>query len=310
LTIYCLSIKGFHLTEKSSASPSSYEIEEPMYKIVSAQFLAENIKKIEIEAPRIAKKRKAGQFVMIRVGQRGERIPLTIAGSDPEKGTITLIVQGMGKSTKELNLKEAGDTINDIVGPLGAPSHIENFGTAVSIGGGVGTAIAYPTAVALKEAGNYVITINGARSKDLVILEEEMSAVSDEAYITTDDGSYGFHGFVTQKLQQLIDAGKKIDYVLAIGPIPMMKAVAEVTRPYNIQTVVSLNPIMVDGTGMCGGCRVTVNNEIKFACVDGPEFDAHLVDFKNLTDRNKLYLHEEKQSAEAYAHQCNLQKQL
>ena len=303
-------MQGFHLTKKSSESPPSYEIEEPMYKIVSAQFLAENIKKIEIEAPRIAKKRKAGQFVMIRVGQRGERIPLTIAGSDPEKGSITLIVQGMGKSTKELNLKEAGDTINDIVGPLGSPSHIENFGTAVSIGGGVGTAIAYPTAVALKEAGNYVITINGARSKDLVILEEEMSAVSDEAYITTDDGSYGFHGFVTQKLQQLIDAGKKIDYVLAIGPIPMMKAVAEVTRPYNIQTVVSLNPIMVDGTGMCGGCRVTVNNEIKFACVDGPEFDAHLVDFKNLTDRNKLYLHEEKQSAEAYAHQCNLQKQL
>ncbi len=301
---------SFRLTIKSSESPSSYEIEEPMYKIVSAQFLAENIKKIEIEAPRIAKKRKAGQFVMIRVGQTGERVPLTIAGSDPEKGTITIIVQGMGKSTRELNRKEAGDTINDIVGPLGAPSHIENFGTAVSIGGGVGAAIAYPTAVALKEAGNYVITINGARTKDLVILENEMSAVSDEAYITTDDGSYGFHGFVTQKLQELIDSGKKIDYVLAIGPIPMMKAIAEVTRPYNIQTVVSLNPIMVDGTGMCGGCRVTVNNEIKFACVDGPEFDAHQVDFKNLTDRNKIYLPEEKQSAEAYVHQCNLQKQV
>ena len=155
-----------------------------------------------------------------------------------------------------------------------------------------------------------MITINGARTKDLVILENEMSAVSDEAYITTDDGSYGFHGFVTQKLQELIDSGKKIDYVLAIGPIPMMKAIAEVTRPYNIQTVVSLNPIMVDGTGMCGGCRVTVNNEIKFACVDGPEFDAHQVDFKNLTDRNKIYLPEEKQSAEAYVHQCNLQKQV
>ena len=226
-----------------------------MHKIVSAIFLAENIKKIEIEAPRIAKKRKAGQFVMIRVDETGERVPLTIADADPEKGTITIIVQGMGKSTKELNTKEAGDTISDIVGPLGAPSHIEKIGTAVSIGGGVGSAIAYPTAVALKEAGNYVITINGARSKDLVILEREMKAVSDEAYITTDDGSYGFHGFVTQKLQELIDSGKKIDFVLAIGPIPMMKAIAEVTRPYNIKTMVSLNPIMVDGTGMCGGCR-------------------------------------------------------
>ena len=281
-----------------------------MYRIVSALFLAENIKKIEIEAPRIAKKRKAGQFVMVRVSESGERVPLTIAASDPLKGTITIIVQGMGKTTKELNRKEAGDFIIDVVGPLGTPSHIENFGTTVSIGGGVGTAIAYPTAVALKEAGNYVITINGARSKDLVILEHEMQSVSDEAYITTDDGSYGFHGFVTQKLQELIDSGKTIDYVLAIGPIPMMKAIAEVTRPYGIKTVVSLNPIMVDGTGMCGGCRVTVNNQIKFACVDGPEFDAHLVDFKNLSDRNKIYLPEEKQSVEAFVHQCKLNKQL
>jgi ferredoxin/flavodoxin---NADP+ reductase len=277
-----------------------------MYKIVSAIFLAENIKKIEIEAPRIAKKRKAGQFIMLRVGESGERVPLTIAGSDPEKGTITIIVQGMGKTTRELNTREPGDTINDIVGPLGTPSHIENFGTAVSIGGGVGTAIAYPTAVALKEAGNYVITINGARSKELVILENEMKAVSDEAYITTDDGSYGIHGFVTQKLQELVDSGRKIDYVLAIGPIPMMKAVAEVTRPYGIRTMVSLNPIMVDGTGMCGGCRVTVNGETRFACVDGPEFDAHLVDFRNLSDRNKLYLPEERQSSDAFAHRCRL----
>lgn len=277
-----------------------------MYKIVSAIFLAENIKKIEIEAPRIAKKRKAGQFVMIRVGESSERIPLTIADSDPKKGTISLIVQGMGKSTRELNCKAEGDSIHDIVGPLGTPSHIEKFGTAVSIGGGVGTAIAYPTAVALKEAGNYVITINGARSKELVILEPEMRAVSDEAYITTDDGSYGFHGFVTQKLQELLDSGKAIDYVLAIGPIPMMRAVAEVTRPYGIKTVVSLNPIMVDGTGMCGGCRVTVDNQTKFACVDGPEFDAHLVDFKNLSDRNKMYLPEERKSADLFAHKCNL----
>ena len=280
-----------------------------MYRIVSAIFLAENIKKFEIEAPSIAKKRKAGQFVMLRIEQNGERIPLTIADSNPEKGTITIIAQGAGKSTRELNSKEAGDTILDVVGPLGTPSHIENFGTAVSIGGGVGTAIAYPTAAALKAAGNHVITINGARTRDLVILEEEMKAVSDEAYITTDDGSYGFNGFVTQKLQELIDSGRKIDFVLAIGPIPMMRAVAEVTRPYNIRTMVSLNPIMIDGTGMCGGCRVTVDNQIKFACVDGPEFDAHLVDFKNLSDRNRIYLKEEKQADEAHAHKCRLSAQ-
>jgi ferredoxin/flavodoxin---NADP+ reductase len=277
-------------------------IARTMYRIVSAIFLAENIKKFEIEAPRIAKKRKAGQFVIVRINPNGERIPLTIADSNPEKGTITIIAQGAGKSTHELNRKEAGDSIADVVGPLGTPSHIENFGTAVSIGGGVGTAIAYPTAAALKEAGNYVITINGARSKELVILEDEMKAVSDEAYITTDDGSYGFHGFVTQKLQELIDSGKKIDFVLAIGPIPMMRAVAEVTRPYGIKTVVSLNPIMIDGTGMCGGCRVTVGGEVKFGCIDGPEFDAHQVDFKNLADRNRIYQHEEHEAD----HQCNL----
>lgn len=281
-----------------------------MFRIVEARFLAENIKKFVIEAPRIARKRKAGQFVIVRISEHGERIPLTIGDSDTEKGTITIIVQGVGKTTKELNLKESGDYILDVVGPLGQPSHIENFGTAVSIGGGVGTAIAYPTAVALKEAGNYVITINGARSKDLVILEEEMKAVSDEAYITTDDGSYGFHGFVTQKLQELIDLGKKIDFVMAIGPIPMMKAVADVTRPYNIKTVVSLNPIMVDGTGMCGGCRVLINGKPKFACVDGPEFDAHAVDFKNLADRNKIYREYEQEALKKFEEHCRLEQQI
>lgn len=280
-----------------------------MYKIVEAGFLAENIKRFVIEAPRIAKKRKAGQFVIIRIDDHGERIPLTIADSDVEKGTITIIVQGIGKTTTALNMKEAGDQILDVVGPLGHESEIDKFGTVVSIGGGVGTAIAYPTAVALKDAGNHVITINGARSKDMVILEDEMRSVSDESYVTTDDGSYGFHGFVTQKLQELIDSGKKIDFVLAIGPIPMMKAVADVTRPYKIKTVVSLNPIMVDGTGMCGGCRVVVGNESKFACVDGPEFDAHLVDFKNLADRNKMYSKEEKLSLQKFRHECNLDKQ-
>ncbi len=280
-----------------------------MYEIVEARFLAQDIKLFKILAPPIAKKRKAGQFVILRVSETGERIPLTIADSDPDKGTVTIIVQGIGKTTKELNTKETGDMITDVAGPLGKPSHIEKFGTAVSIGGGVGTAIAYPTAVALKQAGNHVITINGARSRGMVILEDEMKAVSDEAYITTDDGSYGVHGFVTTQLQQLIDSGKKIDFVLAIGPIPMMRAVAEVTRPHGIETVVSLNPIMVDGTGMCGGCRVQVGGEVKFACVDGPEFDAHEVDFTNLVNRNRVYHQHEQKSLEAYQHRCRLAAQ-
>jgi ferredoxin--NADP+ reductase len=280
-----------------------------MYKIIEARELAENIKLFRIEAPKIAEKRKPGQFVIVRISETGERIPLTIADSSTEDGTVTIIVQAVGKTTTQLNQLKTGDLIQDVVGPLGQESHIEKFGTAVSIGGGVGTAIAYPTAVALKKAGNRVITINGARTKDLVILEDEMKAVSDEAFITTDDGSYGVHGFVTDMLQKLIDDGQKIDFVLAIGPIPMMKAVAEVTRPHNIKTVVSLNPIMIDGTGMCGGCRVTVNNETKFACVDGPEFDAHQVDFKVLIDRNRMYQEYEKASLERYQHECKLGKE-
>ncbi len=281
-----------------------------MYPITEARFIAPEIKLFKIKAPKIAEKRKAGQFVIIRIGEYGERVPLTIADSDIGEGTVTLIVQGIGKTTRQLNLMERGDEIMDIVGPLGMPSHIENFGTAVSIGGGVGSAIAYPTAVALKQAGNKVITINGARSKNLVILEEEMKAVSDEAYITTDDGSYGYHGFVTDRLKKLIEEGKKIDFVLAIGPIPMMKAVADVTKPYGIKTVVSLNPIMIDGTGMCGGCRVPVGGKVQFACVDGPEFDAHEVDFKNLTDRNRMYAEYEKKSLEKFEHECKLNKKI
>jgi ferredoxin--NADP+ reductase len=271
-----------------------------MYKIINAKFLAPNIKRFVIEAPKIALKRKAGQFVIIRIKDGGERIPLTIADSDTLAGTITIIVQGIGKTTTELNTLNSGDTILDVVGPLGKPSHIENFGTAISIGGGVGTAIAYPTAVALKAAGNHTISIIGGRSKEFVILEDEMKKVCDEVYPTTDDGSYGFHGFVTQKLKELIDSGTKIDFVLAIGPIPMMKAVADTTRPYGIKTVVSLNPIMVDGTGMCGGCRATVDNKTVFVCVDGPEFDAHLVDFKTLERRNKTYRDSETESLHDY----------
>ena len=276
-----------------------------MHKIFSATFIAPNIKRFTIEAPKIALKRKAGQFVIIRLSEVGERIPLTIADSDSEKGTIDIIVQGIGKTTKELNSLEAGDFINDVVGPLGKASHIENFGTAVSIGGGVGTAIAYPTAVALKQAGNHTISIIGGRTKEFVILENEMKKVCDEVYVTTDDGSYGKHGFVTDQLKELIEK-RKIDFVLAIGPIPMMKAVADVTREKGIQTVVSLNPIMVDGTGMCGGCRATVDNKTVFVCVDGPEFDAHKVDFKTLMTRNYSYLMEEKVSIQD--HECKLHK--
>lgn len=271
-----------------------------MFKIIHTEFLAPDVKLFRIHSPKIAGKRKAGQFVIIRVDERGERIPLTIADSDMNEGTVTIIVQGIGKTTKQLNEKKAGDYITDIVGPLGKPSEIEKFGTVAVIGGGVGTAIAYPTAVALKKAGNHVISIIGARNKELVILENEMDATSDELFVTTDDGSYGMHGFVTDKLSQLISEGKKIDFVLAIGPIPMMKRVAEVTKPHGIKTVVSLNPIMVDGTGMCGGCRATVDNKTVFVCVDGPEFDAHKVDFEILTLRNRAYLSQEKTSLEKF----------
>ncbi|MBI5324623.1 MAG: sulfide/dihydroorotate dehydrogenase-like FAD/NAD-binding protein [Ignavibacteriae bacterium] len=278
-----------------------------MNRIVEARFLAPDIKLFRIEAPKIAEKRKAGQFIILRVHPDGERIPLTIADSNKKDGTITIIVQGVGKTTRQLNNLETGEYIQDLVGPLGKASDIENYGTAVSIGGGVGTAIAFPTAKALKEAGNHVISIIGGRTKELVLLEDEMRAVCDEVYPTTDDGSYGFHGFVTQKLQELINAGIKIDFVLAIGPIPMMAAVAEVTKPYGIKTVVSLNPIMVDGTGMCGGCRAIVDDKTVFVCVDGPEFDAHKVNFNILTKRNRMYLLQEKISNEHY---CKLDKKI
>ncbi len=271
-----------------------------MNQITAARFIGPNIKRFEIVAPKIAEKRKPGQFIILRVHKHGERIPLTIADSDLDEGTITIIVQGIGKTTKYLNTLTAGDVVQDLVGPLGKPSDIENFGTAVSIGGGVGTAIAYPTAKALKEAGNYVISIIGGRTKEHVILENEMNQVADEVYPTTDDGSYGFHGFVTDQLQELIDGGRKIDFVLAIGPIPMMKAVSDLTKKYKIKTVVSLNPIMVDGTGMCGGCRAVVDGKTVFVCVDGPEFDAHLVDFETLTQRNKTYLQQEHASLDEF----------
>jgi ferredoxin--NADP+ reductase len=283
-----------------------------MFQIREARFLAPGIKLLKIDAPLIARKRKAGQFVIIRVHEYGERIPLTIADSDTDASTITIIVQGVGKTTKLINLFEAGDVLLDVVGPLGNPSYVHLFGTVVVIGGGVGTAIAYPTAVAMKQAGNQILSIIGARSKEMLILEDEMRLASDEYFVMTDDGSYGQHGLVTDKLQELIDSQQSIHHVLAIGPIPMMQAVAELTRPHKIPTTVSLNPIMVDGTGMCGGCRVIVNGESRFACVDGPEFDAHAVNFQVLAQRNQLYRHQEKAALEHFdrSRQCELDKVL
>ena len=260
-----------------------------MNRIVETRVLAPEVKYFRVEAPKVARKRQAGQFVIVRVAETGERIPLTIADADPDEGWISLIVQGVGKTTRTLNLLEAGDTILDLAGPLGTPSEIANFGTVVVVGGGVGTAIIYPNAVALAAAGNDVIAIIGGRSRDFVILEQELQAVCREVHPTTDDGSHGHHGFVTEKLDEIIRDGSQIDRVLAAGPIPMMRAVAEVTRPHGIETVASLNPIMIDGTGMCGGCRVTVGDETRFACVDGPEFDAHEVDFDLLQRRNTTY---------------------
>jgi ferredoxin/flavodoxin---NADP+ reductase len=267
-----------------------------MYRIVQARFLGRNIKLFEIEAPRIAKKQRPGQFVILRLHDDGERIPLTIEGSDPEKGTITLVVQSIGKTTHLMNSLETGDAILDVVGPLGKPTEIENFGTVVVVGGSVGTAIALPAARALKKAGNHVIGITGSRTKELLILEDELRAASNETYVMTDDGSYGEQGFVTKKLQDLIDSGREINYVLAIGPIPMMRAVAQVTKAKGIKTVVSLNSIMVDGTGMCGGCRVLIDSHSEFACVDGPEFDAQKVNFEVLMQRNNMYRDKEQQS--------------
>ncbi len=266
-----------------------------MFKIRAKEQLSEIIYRLVVEVPRVAKKRKAGQFVMIRVDETGERIPLTIADSDPEAGTITIIFQTVGYTTKLMATLGVGDYIQDVAGPLGHPTHIENFGTVVSIGGGLGTALGMPITKALYEAGNHVIAMISARNKDLLMFEDEMKAISHELVICTDDGSRGFQGFPTQALQKLIDDGKKIDLVVAVGPVPLMAAVSDVTRPYGIKTVVSLNPIMVDATGMCGACRVTVGGVTRFGCVEGPEFDGHQVDFKELMTRLKIYTEEEKE---------------
>jgi ferredoxin--NADP+ reductase len=274
-----------------------------MYRIVDARTVGLKIRQLAIEAPRIARKHKPGQFVILRLHAKGERIPLTIKRSDPGAGTITIVVQSVGKTTVMLSSLEKGDSILDIVGPLGKPSEIENYGTVAILAGSVGTAMALPTSKALKEAGNHVIFIEGARNVEMVIYEDEVRQVSNEAYILTDDGSYGERGLVTKKLSDLIDAGRKIDFVLAVGPVPMMRAVAKVTAPLGVKTMVSLNSIMVDGTGMCGGCRVLLGGESKFACVDGPEFDASLVNFEVLMQRNAMYREKECASLKAFNEQ-------
>jgi len=273
-----------------------------VFPIVDARLLAAAVKQLRVAAPEIAKKCKPGQFVVLRTNEEGERIPLTIADADPSGGTITLIFQEVGKTTMQMGRLKAGDSILDLIGPLGRPTHIENFGTVVCIGGGIGIAPVYPIAKGMAEAGNKVISIIGARTKDLLVLEEEMAKVSHVLKISTDDGSYGFHGFVSDVLQDVIDEGNPIHLVVAVGPVPMMRVVCNVTRGKNIKTIVSLNPIMVDATGMCGSCRVSVGGRTRFVCVDGPEFDGHEVNFAELVKRQRAYLDQEQQAAKMFLH--------
>jgi NAD(P)H-flavin reductase len=275
-----------------------------MNKILEKEFVTPLVFRMRVEAPEIAKKRKAGQFVIIRTCDSGERIPLTIADADASEGWIELVVQVVGKTTKALSMLNAGDEICDLVGPLGRPTHIELFGTVVIVGGGIGIAPSHPIAQAMKKAGNHVIAILGGRTKDLVIMEDKMRKIVDRVIITTDDGSYGMKGVVTDAIQQLINEGVKINLVVAIGPPIMMKFVSLLTKKYDIPTLVSLNTIMVDGTGMCGACRVTVGDSTKFVCVDGPEFDGHKVDFDEMMKRLKAYESQEKVSKEIHEKHC------
>lgn len=266
-----------------------------MFKILNVKRLSKEIRSMAVLVPEIAKKAKPGQFIVLRIDETGERIPLTINDFDPKMGSVTIIFQEVGKTTRKLGMLEKGDFLIDVAGPLGHPGRVEKIGTVVCIGGGVGVAVVYPEARALKETGNEVLSIIGARSRDMVILEDQMQKISDELFITTDDGSYGSRGVVTDRLKEILTK-RKIDLVIAIGPIIMMKFVCLMTKQFNVPTIVNLNPIMVDGTGMCGSCRVTVANKVKFACVDGPEFDGHLVDFDELTNRNARFLEEERES--------------
>ena len=275
-----------------------------MYPIVKKRVLNETTTLMEIEAPLVARKAKPGQFIIFRIDEEGERVPLTIAGYDREKGTVTIIFQKVGYTTMKLDSLREGDSLLDFVGPLGEPSRTDGIRRAAVIGGGLGVAIAYPQAKALHEAGAEVDLIVGFRNEGLIILKDELEAACTHLIIMTDDGSNGNQGFVTQALEKQIQAGRDYDTVIAIGPLPMMKAVSEMTRPLNIPTIVSMNPIMIDGTGMCGGCRLTVGGETKFACVDGPDFDGHLVDFDEAIARGRMFRPEEAKAKEK--HICNL----
>ena len=271
-----------------------------MFKIVHREEMSDGTVVLnELEAPQIARKAQPGQFVILKANETGERIPLTMAETDPEKGTITIIYQVVGKSTALFKTLQVGDGYQDVIGPLGKPTHIEKLGKVVCVGGGTGIAVLHPITRALKEVGNHVICIIGARSKDILILEDRMKAASHDLRVCTDDGSYGHHGFVTDVLKEVLES-EKIDQVVAIGPVPMMKFVSKLTREYGTPTLVSLNPIMVDGTGMCGGCRVTVGGTTKFACVDGPEFDGHQVDYDELMLRLQSYCEDEKKCYEDF----------
>jgi ferredoxin/flavodoxin---NADP+ reductase len=271
-----------------------------MYPVVERKRLCPGVVLIKIQAPEIARKHRPGQFVMLRVDAVGERIPLTVADKDPAGGTITLIFQEVGKTTYQLARVPAGGALQDLVGPLGSATEIEKFGTTVSIGGGIGIPLLYPITKALKEAGNHVVSIIGARTKELLVLEQEMGAISDVLKVCTDDGSYGIHGFVTAELQKMIDAKEPVHRVLGVGPVPMMRALCNLTRPYGIKTIVSLNPVMVDGTGMCGACRCEIDGETRYACVDGPEFDGHKVNFDLLMKRLAMYKGQELVSLEGF----------
>lgn len=277
-----------------------------MAKVLEQRSLNSTVTLLKVHAPLVAKKARAGQFIILRLNQAGERIPLTIADYDPGEGSVTIIVQKVGLTTQLLSQLQPGDEILDFAGPLGRPTELDGVKRAVVIGGGVGTAIAYPQAKALHNMGAQVDVITGFRNQDLVILEDELKEVSDNLYITTDDGSYGEKGFVTDKLKSLVDGGKQYDLCIAIGPTPMMKFLCLLTKEYNLKTIVSLNPIMIDGTGMCGGCRVIVGGEQKFACVDGPDFDGHLVDFDSLINRNTLYRQQEAEKMND--HVCRMAK--
>jgi ferredoxin--NADP+ reductase len=277
-----------------------------MFEILKRKEMADGTVVLnEISAPKIAKKAKPGQFVMLKANETGERIPLTMADTNAKKGTLTVIYQVVGKSTALFKSLQVGDRFQDVIGPLGKPTHLEKVGTVVCVGGGTGVAVIHPITRSLKELGNHVIAIIGARTKDLLILEDKMKAASHELHVCTDDGSYGHHGFVTDVLQEVLEK-EDVNLVVGIGPVPMMKFVSKMTAEYEVKTLVSLNAVMVDGTGMCGCCRVSVGGKTQFACVDGPEFDGHLVDFDELGQRLEAYKQEEQRAYEKYLHECKL----